>query len=512
MALSAEEYLALITPTDADAAPTPAQTETTESVQAEDIILDSPDNNSTAGVPEAKPTVKMPVPTTFDSDYDLPPQELASLVYSGDCFYSNYTNGRPNHWVVKRCSVCHNFFKDECCQKPTVWVAAEDDGKLTKAGRQAAGLEPIEPPKTSEQKEQERITSWKDQSFWGYFRGADELSGSGKVEFLIDGFLMKGGVTFFGGSPEGGKSLVAMSIAKALTTGEALFGKLQVVEPCPVLWLAAEGGDNGLKIRLRNFRITSDKNRFICRTLSQGAMLRLDDPHIKELVEWMHPVVILETAVRFGEGNEDSASDTNLLAGSIFSLISYGARAVVAIHHATKNLKQAGTSLQTILRGSSDFGALADVVIAVNRDERLYQYGTGPNEIDLISCKGRDFTPAPIRLAVTGRAPEGTPLTAMWKPGLISHIDQDGDLKWINKGAAAGQTLQERLDRLIQDDPTITLTRLIEQTGGHEWEVRTAIKNQGWSKPAGRAKRGEPNRWTKIVSIEKSEREAANAG
>lgn len=483
-----KQFFALIAPTDAE----PAQPASEQ---------------STADVPEAKPRVELPtdapVSSKFDLDYDLPPQELASLVESGACFYSNYKNGRPNHWVVKRCSVCHNFNQDECCGRPTVWVAAENGGELTKAGRQAAGLEPIEPPKTSEQKEQERITSWKDQSFWGYFRGADELSGSGKVEFLIDGFLMKGGVTFFGGSPEGGKSLVAMSIAKALTTGEPLFGKLQVVEPCPVLWLAAEGGDNGLKIRLRNFRITSDKNRFICRTLSQGAMLRLDDPHIEELVRWMNPVVILETAVRFGEGNEDSASDTNLLAGAIFSLISYGARAVVAIHHATKNLKQAGTSLQTILRGSSDFGALADVVIAVNRDERLYQYGTGPNEIDLISCKGRDFTPAPIRLAVTGRAPEGTPATAMWKPGLISHIDQDGDLKWIDKDSrqAAAEVTDKQtadyLESLVRETPTITLKELATRTSQTVWAVNNTLKQRGWSKPSGRAKKGQAHLWVK---------------
>src|SRR5437879_4963991 len=190
---------------------------------------------------------------------------------------------------------------------------------------------------------------------------------------------MKGGVTFFGGPPEGSKSLVAMSVAKALTTGNPLFGKLKVIESSPVLWLGAEGGDNGLKIRCNAFRMTMGKRRFICRTLSQGVMLKLTDQNIESLVRQMNPVVILETAVRFGDGDEDSAADANQLAGTIFQLISMGARAVVAIHHARKNVKDTGASLEAILRGSSDFGAMADVVIAFMRDEKLYQDGKGPN-------------------------------------------------------------------------------------------------------------------------------------
>lgn len=163
------------------------------------------------------------------------------------------------------------------------------------------------------------------------FRGVDELQGSGKVELLIEGFLMKGAVTFFGGPPESGKSLVAMSVAKSLSTGQPLFGKLKVVEPAPVLWLAAESGDSGLKIRCKDFRITNDKTKFVCRTLSQGPMLGLEDPNIETFVRKARPVVVLETAIRFGgDGDENSASDTNKIAGAVFHLISYGARAVKA--------------------------------------------------------------------------------------------------------------------------------------------------------------------------------------
>jgi len=436
-----------------------------------------------------------------------PPSELRGLVESGAAFYTEYTNGRPNHWMVKRCPVCHSFNRDECCGRPTVPVMAEQDGELTRAGKQAIGLESVDPVKTPEQKEEARIESWKDSLWWKEFRGADELTGSGTVEFVIEGFLMKGGVTFFGGPPEGGKSLVGMSVAKALTTGKPLFGKLNVIEPSPVLWLAAEGGDNGLKIRCKKFRITPDKNKFICRTLNQGMMLSLDDQNIERLVRQMHPVVVLETVVRFGEGNEDSAADTNKLAGLIFHLISYGAKAVIAIHHARKNIKDTGASLEGILRGSSDFAAMADVVIAVMRDERSYRTGAGPNEIELITCKGRDFAPVPIRLAITERAPEGTPLSAQWKPGFISCIDQTGDLKWVDQGArvrmteqaaeVADQGFRDRLAGLIKDNPTVNAECLAEETGAKVWMVKATLKDMGYTKASGRAKAGKPHQWTK---------------
>lgn len=274
-------------------------------------------------------------------------------------------------------------------------------------------------------------------------------------------------------------------------------------EVIPVLYLAAEGGDNGLKLRCKNFGITNDKAKFICRTLSQGPMFGLDDPKIEALVRSMRPMVVLETMVRFGDGeDEDDAKESNKLAGALFRLISYGARAVIAIHHSRKDIKQKGASLELAVRGSGDYAAMADVIWTVVRDEKLYQDGTGPNEINLFGW-GRDFNPYPMRLALTEKAPEGTPILAMWKPGLISCIDQTGDLKWVDRGAAgaaAGMAEKDSADRLelmVQDNPNITLAELAKQTGISVWAVNAALKAAGWSKPSGRAKKGNPHRWVK---------------
>lgn len=432
------------------------------------------------------------------------PPELAPLVASGHAVYDSDRKS----WMVKRCYVCGSWNKEECCGQRTKPLPAAYGTELSKAGRQAVGLEPPSPPekpKTPEQISEQHAKSWAEMPWWKHFRSVDELKGTGKVEFLIESFLMKNGVTFFGGPAEGGKSLVGMSTAKALVTGQALFGKFKVVETAPVLWLAAEGSDNGLKIRCKGFRIPNDKAKFISRTLSQGPMFGLDDDHIEKLVRNMEPVVVLETAVRFGEGDEDSAAETNKLAGAVFRLLTYGALAVIAFHHSRKDIRDKGVTLETVLRGSGDFGAMADVVIAVTRDERLYRGGDGPNEIELRWVKGRDFSSPPIRLAVTEKAPEGTPITAMWKPGLISCIDQGGDLKWIDRDSVrvaaevADQAKADRLEQMVRQNPAVTSEDLAKAIGEPKWSVKATLKQMGYSKPSGRPKKGQPNLWTKFV-------------
>jgi len=89
------------------------------------------------------------------------------------------------------------------------------------------------------------------------------------------------------GLPKEGKSFLALSVAKALTSGQPLFGRpgFEVPEPVPVLYLAAESGDGALKLRCEKFGITRDKTKFISRTLSQGPMFGLDDPNIESLVK-----------------------------------------------------------------------------------------------------------------------------------------------------------------------------------------------------------------------------------
>jgi hypothetical protein len=337
----------------------------------------------------------------------------------------------------------------------------------------------------------------KDAPWMNEFRGVDELQGNGTVKMFIEEFLPEG-TTLICGLPKEGKSVLALSVAKALTSGKPLFGnpRFSVPEIVPVLYLAAESGDGALKLRCEKFGITKDKTKFIARTLTQGPMFGLDDLNIEQLVRAMRPVVILETLIRFNEGtDEDDATESRKLAQAIFRLIAFGAKAVIGIHHSRKDLNKPKPTKEAAVRGSGDGLAMVDAVWLVMQDERLFQQGKGPNEIDVVGW-GRDFNPRPMRLALTKRAPKDLPATVItFAPGISSCVDA-GDLEWVDRQRVETQRqdLAEIIEQLITEDPAINLPELAEQTKHSQWEIRKALKRLGYQRARGQGN----STWKKV--------------
>ena len=236
------------------------------------------------------------------------PAELEPLVSSG---IAHFTEG---YWCAKKCVICMKFIlpNEKCGEDGEHPISLAplvrlDGQTLTATGRRALGLEK---PRTAEQIAEERKQSWADETWWSQFRSAGELEGSGNVKMYIENFLPEG-ITIISGLPKEGKSFLGLAVTKALTTGKPLFGRLgfEVPEITPVLYLAAESGDGALKLRCKKFGITEDKTLFICRTLSQGLMLGLDDPNLEKLVRTMRPAIILETMIRFNDGKDEDSSE-----------------------------------------------------------------------------------------------------------------------------------------------------------------------------------------------------------
>ncbi len=432
------------------------------------------------------PKVTQDTPRSETKPY---PPELELLISSKIAVYEY------DVWLVKRCGKCGQF-KTVCCGPVTPELAVRDDGTLTGAGRQAIGLDPIkppEPPKSLEQIAEERKQTWHNESWWNGYRGVDELEGNGTIKMYIENFLPEG-ITIICGLPKEGKSFLALSIAKALTSGNPLFGrpKFSVPEITPVLYLAAESGDAALKLRCEKMGITKDKTRFLARTLSQGPMFGLDDENIQNAVKAMKPVVILETLIRFNDGtDEDSSTQNRKLAEAIFRLIGWGAKVVIGIHHSRKDLNKANPSKESAVRGSGDGLAMVDAVWLVMQDERLFKKGEGPNEVEIVGW-GRDFNPTPMRLALTKNAPKDVPPgVKLFAPGIVSHIDLKGDLEWVQKGLVFEQTqesaesLKQTIERLVIEDPTVTLKELIRKTSQKEWKVRKVLKQLGYNRGQG---------------------------
>ena len=313
---------------------------------------------------------------------------------------------------------------------------------------------------------------------------------SGDIKFLIRGFLTEG-TTFIGALAGEGKTLIALSMVKALTTGRDFLGRKEfaVPEVTACLYLIPESGGRAFRKRCEKFGIPDNRQLFLTRTISEGSTLKLTDARLLEAVRQLKPVVFLDTVVRFNESDdENSAAQNKALADAILELRQAGAAAIVCLHHAKKEMREKGMTLESVLRGTGDLAALADGVYGILRDSELYEEGAGPNEIDLRNVKARDFAPPmPMRLALTRRATKlegGTSVgdTTVASVGLQSVIDAEGDLKIIGFGSERMQQ-KERLIRAITKQPDITLSDLKEQTGIAVKKAVRILRDAGWTKP-----------------------------
>jgi hypothetical protein len=357
---------------------------------------------------------------------------------------------------------------------------------------------------------------WKTLRWWPYFSGFDEMEDGG-IKMYINNFLPEG-TTIISSLPKEGKTWLALSICKALTSGQPLFGKagFEVTETVPVIYLAAEVGDRPFKQRLRKFGITNDKSKFMCRTLTKGSP-NLDSSDLEQAIRTLEPVVILDVLSCFSRSDdEDDSVENQKLRIAIGNLRRAGARAVVILHHATKNFKQKPTK-ENAVRGSGDILAMVDCVWALMLDDRLYQ-SSGIEEVDVLGW-GRDFSPDAFRFALTrkGTSADGN----MYKNGIVSVIDSTHDLGFIDKAVAKADRVRADeetqrdvaayIDQLIQNNPTITVLELINVSGQSRRTIDRVLRELGWTKPLGRAKKGEINQWTKLAGVARAQRAGSAA-
>jgi RecA-family ATPase len=188
------------------------------------------------------------------------------------------------------------------------------------------------------------------------FHTISELE-SGKVRMLIEG-IMPEGVNFLGSLAGVGKTFVAISMARALSTGTSFQGEFKVPESVPVLYLVPEMGGRAFRERCEKMRIP-DAPMFLCRTLRDGVM-KLTDSRLRAAVSELRPVIFLDSAIRFISGDESSSSENAMgLANGVFELLRLGALAVVCFHNSPKfSGKDFSMTLENMLRGIDNFVAM----------------------------------------------------------------------------------------------------------------------------------------------------------
>jgi hypothetical protein len=309
-----------------------------------------------------------------------------------------------------------------------------------------------------------------------YFRSVSQLE-DGDVRMIVNGFLPEG-VNMIGGLAGQGKTLFALSLVKSLTSGERFMDLYQPEEIIPVIYMVPESSSRAFKHRCRLFGITEDPELFLCRTVTEGRTLMLDDPMLLRAVEQLKPVIILDTLPRFNEsGDENDAAGNKKLVDDVSTLRALGAVSVIGLHHSTKASADQEMTLENVLRGTGDIGAMADAVWAIRRDKTIYDNGNGPIELTVQCVKARDFeAPKPFKIAASYKKADDT---------IASYIDEDGDFHVIEV-ATVMQSQDDAFIKAINEEPTISREDLAEDLSTTVRKIRTQSRRLGYERGNGR--------------------------
>jgi hypothetical protein len=315
------------------------------------------------------------------------------------------------------------------------------------------------------------------------FRALSEME-KGDVKVFVDKFLPEG-ITAIG-SPSGvGKTWLALSLSKALVTGTPFLGLYKVPERLKVLYLIPEAGDKSLRSRGCKVGIPQDGSVFRARTMKDG-IIRLDDPMLEMAINDWKPIVVLDTAVRFAGGADENsaAMNANGLAEGIFRLMRAGAKGVIPLHHSPKstaepmkNGRLKEMQLETMLRGTSDIGAMCDTVWGLLPYDGGKQTKVKPSEyleesrlltrLLVQNVKPRDLEPADP-FVIQGR----------------SYIDETGDFVVLTgEESAVSEDRAEKAHKLVLANSKITKSELARRTGIGRNNIDSTLRsrfNIGW--------------------------------
>lgn len=194
---------------------------------------------------------------------------------------------------------------------------------------------------------------------WRYlFHSKQDVVNCPPPQFLIKDFLAQQSICAIAAPVAQRKSLIALNIAHSLCTGRALFDFLPVEhKPKRVLYLCPEMGLISLSERVMHAGLTDYiGDTLFLRSMNLGNLSVADIP--EEALQ--DSVLILDTAIRFMQGDEQSAKDMK-----VFSDVLFAAQrkqgptgAIVVLYHSPKTTKEAfELTLENCLRGSGELGA-----------------------------------------------------------------------------------------------------------------------------------------------------------
>ncbi|MGC1485352.1 MAG: AAA family ATPase [Candidatus Acidiferrum sp.] len=299
------------------------------------------------------------------------------------------------------------------------------------------------------------------------FHTLAEFENSDPLTFAIDEIWQNNGATLIGGLSGHGKTLLMLSITKALLLGEGhlLWGRFPVKETATrVIYLIPESTKEAFWHRLCAFKLQEHvaSDRLLVRTLSKGPMVPLSDSRILTAAKDAH--VFLDTAVRFStEGDENSAGDNQRgLATDIFALLGAGARSVGGAHHSPKPfVRENVLRLENVLRGSGDIGAMISTAWGIK------QLDAAQNVIHIENIKPRDFQPPePFQLIGRPYIDQTGDFVMHKDPGKCGYLMDEQQPDRSRGGAPESEKKQERIgmvSRWLDDEAGLNNHELIKR-------------------------------------------------
>jgi hypothetical protein len=281
--------------------------------------------------------------------------------------------------------------------------------------------------------------SWRD-----LFHTHAETLNAPPPKFVIENFLQEKSLTMLGGPPACLKTYAALSIAKALITGEPLFDYFEVNEKAQrVLYLIPESSLSPFAERLKKLDMTRYVGKkFFFRTLNaQEQLLGITDPRILKAAEGAD--VFLDTAVRFMDGDENASHDQRVFAENLFALLKAGARTVTGLHHAPKAFgSQNQMTLENVLRGSGDIGAMLATCWGMSKID------ADKAQVYFACVKDRDFkeTPQPFILEARPHLDEKGKFKMLKTPG---NAPDYASIKQSERGKKGGRPKVEYADAQV---------------------------------------------------------------
>src|ERR1017187_2309276 len=304
-----------------------------------------------------------------------------------------------------------------------------------------------------------------------HYHTFDEMESAPPATFLIEGWLPDDSITGLAAPVSQRKSLIALNVAHALCTGEPLFDYFKVTKcSARVLYLCPEMGIRSFTDRLRKIGLLPYVGKTLfCRTMSMGKTLELDALQTEEL---SGAVVIIDTAVRYLKGDENSRSEERVFAESIFRLKDCAA-AVLLLHHSAKGTKEsAELSLENAMRGSGELGAFLTSCWAtrLQNPAEPYQSASYINNV-----KQRDFESKPFEVTSTGADGDCR----------LHIVAPPGEAVLMSKNSANKDGKAEAAEALIRDHLELSvrkLEELLKAAGlkrGRDWVMRSAERRVG---------------------------------